>query len=96
VELAQNARDIAEVVAGKFGEEARDGADARGLVIEERGSAGCRQDHVDLALVHPVDAAGNQGPLAGLESADDARHLRWQDAELALQVADDQRLALVE
>ncbi len=44
---------------------------------------------VDLALVARIDLALNQRAIAVFQRADDARHLRGQDAEDALNVADD-------
>src|SRR5206468_11334539 len=49
---------------------------------------------VDLALILRIDLAGNERQLAILEGTDDARHLCRQDAEQALDVADDHGAAL--
>src|SRR5207253_8560014 len=63
--------------------------DAIGLELHEGFFPRGIQDDVDLALVAGIYAALNERALAALQSADDARHLRGQDAQEALDVADD-------
>src|SRR5262245_37279813 len=80
------------LIFGNVAELVEDAADRGVAVIEERFFAGGSEGNVDLALVAGIDAAGDEGSVAGFQGADDARHLGRQHAEHALDVADDHHL----
>jgi len=92
VQFMQDAEHFLVVVFGQSLELLDDAADADALVIDEGAFAVGREADVDLAFVARVDAALDQRAGAVFEAADNARHLRGQYAEDALDVADDHRL----
>src|SRR5580765_5006766 len=73
-----------------------DAADAGLAIIDEGLFAGRRQADVDLAFVARIDAAGDERPVAVFQSSNDARHLRGQYAQHALNVAHNHAFAVVE
>ena len=89
MQLREDADHVFLIVFGKVLEAFDDQADAGILIIEQGFFAVRGQGDVDLALVARVDAALDERALAVFQGANDARHLRRQDAEHALDVADD-------
>ena len=55
-----------------------------------------RKIDVHLAFVVAIDLAGDQRRVAVCQGADDARHLRRQDTQDALNIADDHGVAVLE
>ena len=95
-QFVENADHLLLIVLADVLQALDDTADARVLVFEERFFAVGREADVDLALVARVDAALDERALAVFQGADDARHLGGQDAEQALDVADDHRAVRLE
>src|SRR6516165_3619647 len=91
VKLVERSDQIVLIVVRKGGKLLNDSAHALALIVEQGFFAVVGQPHVDLTLVARVDAALDQRARAIFQGADNARHLRRQDAQHALDIADDQR-----
>src|SRR5262249_61605174 len=77
VQLVKQTQQVFLVLLGEAAEQFGNAADAQGLIVKEGLLAGGGEADVDLALVAGVNTAGDEGTVAVLQRADDARHLRW-------------------
>lgn len=95
-QLVEDAHHVFLVVLVDVFEALDDAADTAALEFEEGLFAVGGEADVDLAFIAWIDAALNEGAVAVFQGADDARHLRGQHAQEALNVADDHRVVRLE